>query len=64
LEPGKEVLIARNGQEVARTVKGLRFSQAREIGQAACRRILASHTYAHRAEEVEKVLEGRWEVAV
>ena len=32
--------------------------RARAIGQAAYRRVLAEHTYAHRARQVEEVLEG------
>jgi spore maturation protein CgeB len=59
LEPGREVLVARNGADVARIVLGLDRSQARVIGGAARQRLLASHTYAHRAAEVEAVLGRR-----
>jgi spore maturation protein CgeB len=58
LEPEREVLVARNGAEVAEHVRSLTPEQARRIGQAAFRRVLAEHTYAHRAEELEAVLEG------
>lgn len=30
------------------------------MGDRARRRVLREHTYAHRAEQVEAVLEGRW----
>jgi spore maturation protein CgeB len=56
LEPGRECLIANNGREVTEHVRTLTRSQAREIGQAAIGRLLASHTYAHRAAQLEEVL--------
>ena len=55
-EPETELLVARNGAEVAETVRRLKPEEARKIGQAACRRALARHTYAHRAGELENVL--------
>lgn len=58
LEPGKEILVARDGQEVADLVQSLTPERAREIGKQAYRRVLAEHTYAHRAAVVESVLEG------
>jgi len=59
LEPGHEILLARNGEDVARHVAALGTSRARAIGQAARARVLARHTYAHRAAEVEAALDGR-----
>ncbi len=59
LEPGREVLVARSGEEVAEHVRALDTGRAREIGRAARRRVLAGHTYAHRARQVEALLEGR-----
>jgi spore maturation protein CgeB len=56
LHPGRECLVAQNGTEVAEHVRNLTRAQAREIGQAALERVLAEHTYAHRAAELEKVL--------
>jgi spore maturation protein CgeB len=56
LEPGREVLVASSGDEVAELVDGLSAKEAREIGTAARRRLLAQHTYAHRAAQVERVL--------
>lgn len=56
LEPEKEILVARDGAEVARILKDLTPERAREIGQAAKARVLASHTYAHRAELVENIM--------
>lgn len=57
-EPGTEVLVARDGAEVAQHVRALDADRARAIGQAAYRRVLAEHTYAHRAAQVDAVLEG------
>jgi spore maturation protein CgeB len=59
LEPGREVLVARNGDEVARHVNTLSAESARRIGAAARARTLACHTYAHRAAQVSALLQGR-----
>lgn len=56
LEPGREVLVARDGQEVADLLAELTRERAAAIGTAAQRRVLAEHTYASRAEEVESLL--------
>ena len=61
LEPGREVLLAEDGLEVAAHLRGLTEARARAIGQAACQRLLAQHTYAHRAEQLEKILEGQFQ---
>ena len=55
-EPGREILVARDGVEVAALMADLTPEQARAIGQAAYRRALAEHTYAHRAEQVDATL--------
>lgn len=57
LEPGREVLVAESGAEVAALLAELTPEQAREIGEAARRRVLAEHTYARRAEQVERILQ-------
>jgi len=56
LEPGKEVLVAHDGAEVAELLAGLTRERARAIGAAARRRVLAEHTYRHRAVAVERLL--------
>jgi spore maturation protein CgeB len=58
LEPGEEILVARNGDDVMELLESLTDMRAREIGHAAYRRVLAYHTYAHRAKQVESILEG------
>ena len=58
LEPGREVLVAANAAEVAETLQGLDVRRARAIGEAARRRVLAHHTYAHRAEQFDRVIAG------
>ena len=58
LEPEREVLVARDGAEVAELVRGLDPERARRIGQAAMQRVLAEHTYEHRAKQVVGILEG------
>jgi spore maturation protein CgeB len=59
LEPGREVLVARDGAEVADYVRSLTGERARAIGLAAYRRVLAEHTYAHRAAQLETILGAR-----
>jgi len=58
LEPGREVLLAANGDEVASQLEALTPERAREIGNAARRRILAEHTYERRARQVDEILRG------
>ena len=58
LAPGEEVLVARDGAEVAELLEGLDPDRAREIGAAALERVLAEHTYDRRAEQVEAILAG------
>jgi spore maturation protein CgeB len=54
-EPGKEILVANDGLEVARLLSTLSEEEAKEIGRAAQQRVLALHTYAHRAKEVDRL---------
>jgi spore maturation protein CgeB len=56
LKPGEEVLVARDGQDVAEHVRELTPERALAIGGAALRRVLAEHTYAHRGAEVDAIL--------
>lgn len=58
LEPGREVLVAGDGEAVAEHLRALTPARSRAIGAAAYRRILAEHTYAHRAVLLEQVLDG------
>ncbi len=55
-EPNKEILVARDGKEVAAILADLTPERAREIGQAALRRARAEHLYEHRASKVEEAL--------
>jgi spore maturation protein CgeB len=57
LEPWSEVLVARDGTEVAQLLAPLTTDEAAAIGAAARRRLLEEHTYARRAELVERTLE-------
>ncbi len=58
LEPGREVLLAHDGDGVQDQLVALSPEHAREIGEAARRRILAHHTYRERARQVDAVLRG------
>jgi spore maturation protein CgeB len=59
LEPNKEVLVAGNGEAVVDYLTHLDPVQAHAIGQAAHRRILAEHTYQHRAKQFQEVLDAQ-----
>jgi spore maturation protein CgeB len=56
LNPDEEVLVARDGQDVAEHIARLTPERARAIGEAARLRITAEHTYARRAAEVDGLL--------
>lgn len=58
LEPDGEVLVAHDGAEVAAHLDALTPERAHRIGQGALARVRAEHTYAHRAAQLEAVLEG------
>ncbi|HYG21560.1 MAG TPA: glycosyltransferase [Verrucomicrobiae bacterium] len=61
LEPGREVLVAGSGEEVAEHLRRLSPDESRRIGNAALQRVLSEHTYAHRAGQFEKVVAGKWD---
>ncbi|TCZ61329.1 CgeB family protein [Roseicella aquatilis] len=56
LAEGEEVLVARDGADVAALLAALTPERARAIGEAARRRILAEHTYARRGAQVDALL--------
>jgi spore maturation protein CgeB len=55
-EPGVEILVADCGDAVASHVEALDPERARVIGEEARRRVCAEHTYAHRVEQLERLL--------
>ncbi len=67
LEPDREILVARDGQDVADHLAALTPERARAIGAAALGRVRHEHTYELRAVIVDRVLhrlaEARREVA-
>jgi spore maturation protein CgeB len=58
LEPGREVLVANDGAAVSALLDALTPQKAREIGWKAQARVLAEHTYAHRARQLNQLLTG------
>jgi spore maturation protein CgeB len=56
LEPDREVLVGASGEEIAEILAGLTPARARKIAEAARVRILAHHTYAHRARQLDALL--------
>jgi len=57
LTPDREVLVAHDADEVVRHLQGLDHEKAKKIGQAALRRVLAEHTYRHRAFQLQRLLD-------
>ena len=55
-EPGEEILVAESGEAVKEILITLTEERARQVGQAALKKVLAKHTYAHRATELDKIL--------
>jgi spore maturation protein CgeB len=55
LEPGQEILVAADGAAVVEHLRSLQPEQARRIGEAARRRVLAEHTYTQRAAQIEQI---------
>ena len=52
-EPGKEILIARSTEDTIRYLENISEADRRQIGENARRKVLANHTAAHRATELE-----------
>jgi spore maturation protein CgeB len=59
LKPDEEVLVARDGQDVAEILSGLTPERAKAIGKRALARVLSEHTYTHRADEVDAILRAQ-----
>jgi spore maturation protein CgeB len=55
-KPGAEILISKNKHEVLSILDGMSEDQRISIGERARKRVLANHTAAHRAAELEKYL--------
>nr|WP_246616778.1 glycosyltransferase [Sphingomonas yunnanensis] len=58
LEPDREVLVARDGQDVADHLAALTPERARAIGAAALERVLAEHTYDLRGAQVDALFQA------
>jgi spore maturation protein CgeB len=55
LKPDEEVLVARDGKDVADILSGLTPERAKQIGEAGLARVLRDHTYADRAAEADAI---------
>jgi len=61
LKPGSEVLVARDGQDVADHLAALTPQRAQAIGQAALARVRADHTYALRGAQADALFRAHAE---
>jgi spore maturation protein CgeB len=60
LTPNEEVLVARDGQDVADHLAALTPERARAIGEAALARVMAEHTYRLRGAQVDKLFKAHF----
>jgi spore maturation protein CgeB len=58
LQPEQEILVVETGEAVAEQLRSLSPERASQIGAAARKRVLADHTYTHRAAQVEQLLQA------
>lgn len=56
LQPDEEILVARDGAEVAAQLAALTPARARAIGEQARARVLHEHTYDRRAAQLDRLL--------
>jgi spore maturation protein CgeB len=56
-EPGKEILVAKDGDAVLEILGSLTACRARSIGDAAYGRAIHEHTYSERAKKLETILQ-------
>jgi spore maturation protein CgeB len=54
--PDRELLVARDGPDVADILASLTPERSREVGRAALARVLKDHTYDRRAAEADALL--------
>ena len=59
LTPDREVLVANDADDVVRHLEKLDQRKAREIGAAGRKRVLAEHTYKHRALQLQRLLDEK-----
>ncbi|WP_294394967.1 glycosyltransferase [uncultured Sphingomonas sp.] len=60
LKPDEEVLVARDGQDVADHLASLTPERAKAIGEAALARVMAEHTYRLRGAQVDQVFKAHF----
>lgn len=58
-KPQEEIIVANSPADVKEVLKFLKKKRAQEIGQAALKRAANSHTYSHRAKQLEKILQPK-----
>ena len=56
-EPGTEILVVKNGEEVDKLLSELTPERARDIGMGAYNKVRSEHTYGHRADLLQSLIE-------
>lgn len=54
LEPGEEILVADNAEDVATQIQEMTPAESESVGRAAQAKVLARHTYRHRALQFQQ----------
>lgn len=54
-EPGSEILVAHNGDDVGSLLKLLHSDAAKKTGHAALKKVLSKHTYEIRAQQIDQI---------
>ena len=62
-EPDKEILVVKDGNEVKDILASLTPEKAKQIGEAAHKKVLNAHTYTHRAKLLEEVISNKLETS-
>ena len=57
-EPGREILLASNAEDIVRHLREISSEQAASIGKAMRARALRNHTYSIRAQHVDDILQA------
>jgi spore maturation protein CgeB len=60
-EPGREILVASNAEEVVHYLRSIPSAEASQIGRNMCERALQEHTYQLRAKQFEEIVTHAWE---
>lgn len=62
-KPKEEILVANSTEEVIEQLQSLSPQSAKAIGQAALKKAMETHTYSHRAKQLEEILQLKQKIS-